>query len=44
MCFEDGVRIMMEHIEYWRSAPVWDEKSIEKATEDWFAFLGEKKK
>ena len=41
--FEDGVRQMLARIEDWRDSPVWDEKSIEKATKDWFAYLGEKK-
>ena len=37
--FENGVRIMLENIEKWRSAPVWDEKSISEATQDWFKYL-----
>ncbi len=41
--FEDGVKIMLENIEQWREAPVWDESSIEEATKDWFECLGEKK-
>lgn len=40
--FEDGVKIMLENIEMWREAPVWDESSIEEATKDWFECLGEK--
>jgi UDP-glucose 4-epimerase len=40
--FEDGVRIMLENIDYWRAAPVWDPDSIAKATTEWFAFLGKK--
>ena len=39
--FEDGVKIMLEHIEEWREAPVWEEKSIEEATQEWFAYLGD---
>jgi UDP-glucose 4-epimerase len=39
--FEDGVRIMLENIEHWRDAPVWDERSIADATRDWFTYLGE---
>jgi UDP-glucose 4-epimerase len=38
--FENGVRIMLENIEYWRQAPVWDAQSISAATQDWFAYLG----
>ena len=37
--FETGVRIMLEHIEYWRAAPVWDPGSIADATRDWFEYL-----
>ena len=40
--FEDGVKIMLENIEQWRDAPVWDEKSIDEATKDWFECLGDK--
>lgn len=39
--FGDGVKIMLENIEQWRSAPVWDESSIQIATKDWFKFLGD---
>lgn len=38
---EDGVQIMLNNIEQWRDAPVWDENSIEEATKDWFECLGE---
>lgn len=37
--FEEGVRIMLEHIESWRSAPVWDEAAIAKVTKTWFECL-----
>ena len=40
--FEDGVKIMLENIEQWRDAPVWDENSIDEATKDWFECLGDK--
>ncbi len=36
---EDGVKIMLDHIDYWGEAPLWDKKSIEVATEDWFKYL-----
>ncbi|HEX8098332.1 MAG TPA: SDR family oxidoreductase [Pyrinomonadaceae bacterium] len=42
--FEEGVRVMLENIDYWRDAPLWDEKSIAEATRDWFTYLGESKK
>lgn len=37
--FEEGVRLMLENMEPWRNAPVWDEKSIAEATKDWFLYL-----
>ncbi len=40
--FEDGVKNMLDHIEYWREAPVWDIPAIEKATKTWFEFLDQK--
>jgi UDP-glucose 4-epimerase len=39
---EEGVRILLENIEYWRQAPVWTPESIEVATRDWFRYLGNK--
>lgn len=38
--FEDGVKIMLEHIDYWREAPLWEPSSIAEATKDWFKYLG----
>jgi UDP-glucose 4-epimerase len=38
--FESGVKQMLDHIELWRDAPVWDEKTIAAATKDWFSYLG----
>jgi len=38
--FEDGVKIMLENIEMWREAPIWNETSIQAATKDWFKYLG----
>lgn len=37
--FEEGVRRMMEHIELWRDAPLWDPASIATATATWFRYL-----
>ena len=39
--FENGVAIMLKHIDYWRSAPVWDRASIADATASWFAMLSD---
>lgn len=38
--FEEGVGQMLDRIENWRDAPVWDAKSIEGATSEWFRYLG----
>ena len=38
--FEEGVQIMLENIDYWGKAPVWDANSIAKATKEWFTYLG----
>lgn len=40
--FEEGVSLMLEHINYWREAPVWDPESIAAATAEWFTYLGNK--
>ena len=36
---EEGVRIMLDNIDYWRQAPVWTPDKIAEATKDWFAYL-----
>jgi UDP-glucose 4-epimerase len=36
---EDGVKILLNNLDYWNDAPLWDRKSIEKATEKWFEYL-----
>lgn len=37
---EDGVARMLERIDDWRDAPVWEPASIAAATTSWFAHLG----
>ena len=37
--FEEGVRVMLDHIEYWRQAPVWTPSATAEATQEWFACL-----
>jgi UDP-glucose 4-epimerase len=37
--FEQGVARMIENIDYWRQAPVWDKQSIAQATSQWFKYL-----
>ena len=40
VAIEEGVRILLDHIDDWRAAPVWTPESIEVATRDWFRYLG----
>jgi UDP-glucose 4-epimerase len=37
---EQGVKVMLDHIDYWRDAPVWTAERIGDATRDWFRYLG----
>jgi UDP-glucose 4-epimerase len=37
---EEGVKIMLDNIDYWREAPLWEPNSIAEATKDWFKYLG----
>lgn len=37
--FADGVRVMLQNIDYWRDAPVWTVSRIAEATDDWFRYL-----
>lgn len=39
--FSEGVKLMLDNIEYWRDAPVWTTDTIGRATEDWFKYLGD---
>lgn len=39
---EDGVKIMLKNIDYWRDAPVWTPETIADATSVWFKCLDEK--
>lgn len=41
--FEEGVQAMIDNIDYWREAPVWDPNSIATATKEWFEYLGDEK-
>jgi UDP-glucose 4-epimerase len=38
--FPEGVARMLEHIELWRQAPVWEPPAVLEATRDWFRILG----
>jgi UDP-glucose 4-epimerase len=41
---EKGVQKMIEKIDNWKTAPVWNSDSIQDATVSWFKFLGDEKK
>ena len=36
---EEGVKVMLDNIDYWRGSPVWTPECIEEATKDWFMYL-----
>lgn len=36
---EQGIKILMDNIDYWRQAPVWTPESIAQATKEWFENL-----
>jgi len=38
---EEGVRHMLDRLEDWRDAPVWNPQSIQQATQSWFKYLGD---
>lgn len=37
--FEEGVKTMLQNIDYWRDAPVWNSATIRDATRTWFDTL-----
>ena len=39
--FEEGVGRVLDNIDYWREAPLWDPDSIAAATRTWFDMLSE---
>ena len=38
--FENGVKELLKNIHFWKNAPLWDKKSITKATKKWFEQVG----
>jgi UDP-glucose 4-epimerase len=38
--FEAGVAKIVDNIDYWKSAPLWDPATIAVATKTWFEYLG----
>ena len=39
---EEGVKDLLKNINYWKSAPVWNPKTIKEATKIWFKLLSKK--
>ena len=39
--FEQGVAKVLENIEYWRDAPLWEPGSIAAATRTWFQYMAQ---
>lgn len=39
--FEEGVKVMLAHIQDWSDAPVWTPERIDEATRTWFTHLGQ---
>ena len=37
--FEEGVKIMLNNIKYWKRAPLWTPAKIEEETRDWFKYI-----
>jgi len=37
--FAEGVKKILEQIDYWKEAPVWTPEKIEGATKEWFKYL-----
>ena len=39
--FEEGVGKIIQNIDYWKNAPLWEPSSIATATETWFKYMHE---
>jgi UDP-glucose 4-epimerase len=37
---DQGIKNLLDNIDYWSEAPVWDPDSISIATKKWFEYLG----
>jgi UDP-glucose 4-epimerase len=40
--FREGVKILLDNIDYWRDAPLWTPEAISEATKEWFSCLSRK--
>ena len=38
--FSEGVNRILDNIDYWREAPLWEPQSIADATKTWFRYMG----
>jgi UDP-glucose 4-epimerase len=38
--FEEGVKLMVNDINNWKKAPLWNKKNINQATKTWFKYMG----
>jgi len=36
---EEGIKILIDNIDYWKDAPLWTPNKIDKATKAWFKYL-----
>ena len=41
--FEAGVQLILDNINYWQEAPLWDPLTIKQATNTWFKYLQKEK-
>ncbi len=39
MSFKDGIKDVLENIDYWKKSILWNKNSIKKATKNWFKYL-----
>ena len=39
MPFETGVKLMLDEIDHWKDAPLWDKETISNATKTWFKYM-----
>ena len=42
--FEEGVKNMVDNINYWKDTPLWTASTIKEATKTWFKYLGSSQK
>lgn len=40
--FEKGVKQIIENIDYWKDAPLWNKSKIKTATKIWFKYMDKK--